>query len=200
MKIIFIRHAEGYHNIGKIRKQFIFFGKPKSKNWKIKFPKLTKKGIEQCLEVKEKILNLNLSIDKIYVSPLTRTLETATTIFEKANNIISIEEIRENVVNPCDYREPVLVQKSKFKHIDFSNINDIGNINKTESKSQIDNRCHEFFERLKNDKKNNNCKIIVVVTHGAFLKNFLDIYGSTLDIDDMTFFSNCEIRFGFLNQ
>ena len=67
MKIYFIRHAEGYHNVNE--------------DWNILYPKLTKKGIAQCRNVAKEMKKLE--IDLVAVSPLRRTMETGSIIFKE---------------------------------------------------------------------------------------------------------------------
>ena len=78
--IYFIRHGEGYHNLYNYDYH----------NWHLEYPRLTTKGIKQCLNVKENVKN----VDIILVSPLRRTLETAEFIFDKSNNFLAIDYIR----------------------------------------------------------------------------------------------------------
>ena len=89
MKVFFIRHAEGYHNLSLSGED-------------IKFPKLTEKGIIQAKNCSSSFTNQN--IDAIIVSPLNRTLHTAELIFGKKDFLIS-ELIREYVGHNCDFRE-----------------------------------------------------------------------------------------------
>ena len=70
MRIYFIRHAEGYHNLNE-------------KSWNIKYPRLTEKGKIQAKNAKNKVPS---TVDLVLVSPLVRTLETADIIFDKNSN------------------------------------------------------------------------------------------------------------------
>jgi hypothetical protein len=61
--------------------------------------------------------------------------------------------------------------------------------NGLEPKSNVINRCKWFVKWLKSRKESN----IIVITHGNFLyPMFNDVL--TLQTDNKTFFSNCEIR------
>ena len=193
MKIIFIRHGEGYHNLGKIKKKFICFGKLVSDNWNIQFPKLTAKGIKQCNDTKIKLEEYSQHIDIIYVSPLSRTLQTADIIFEN-RKLIALEDIRENVKNQCDFRESVSSQEKVFTNVDFTAVNDNYNYNNFESEQSISSRCYRFYLRLVNDAKSNNFKTVAVVTHGAFINSFLSLYGDKLRAENTNWFDNCEFR------
>ena len=61
-------------------------------------------------------------IDLILVSPLVRTLETADIMFDKNNKFISEEFIREKVVNPCDFRQPISEIDEEFNYVNFNNL------------------------------------------------------------------------------
>ena len=93
--IYFIRHGEGYHNLTTHDHH----------NYNIKYPRLTVKGIRQCFETRQQLEDIKF--DLVIVSPLRRTLETATYIFGKRIKTISMEEIIEYISNTCDLREPI---------------------------------------------------------------------------------------------
>lgn len=179
MKVSFIRHAEGYHNLSK-------------KNWQITSPSLTSNGINQCKTLKNKINNIEY--DLIVVSPLLRTLQTAEELFNKNNKFISMEWIKEAVVNPCDFRESKKESENKFPYVNFDLVNDNFNYNKPESEKQIIDRCDNFYNWLLNCKEKN----IAIVTHGQFLKVFLNKYGKKLNINNIKWFNNCELRKGYI--
>ena len=108
MKIYFIRHAEGYHNID-------------DNGCDITFPKLTDKGIQQGLALGNKLKDIK--IDKIIVSPLSRTLHTAELVFGNKDFKV-IEHIREYIGHNCDLRESKKYLKVRFPYADFSMIED----------------------------------------------------------------------------
>ena len=68
-KIYFIRHPEAEHNV--LERKYNDF-----KDYNIYDPKLTKKGKEQTNLTKEKLKKKNINFDSVYVSPLTRAIET----------------------------------------------------------------------------------------------------------------------------
>ena len=82
--VYFVRHAEGLHNVNN--------------KWHIENPRLTEKGINQCID-NIKIFN-DIDIDIILVSPLIRTLQTASLLFPNYNNMEINEDIRECILNP----------------------------------------------------------------------------------------------------
>lgn len=177
--VYFIRHGEGYHNLMNYNYH----------NWHLLYPRLTTKGINQCYNVKETLESDKF--DLIIVSPLRRTLETAEYIFNKNNNFIANDNIREFVSNPCDYRETVSEISKSFDYVNFQLVNDNDNINKKETEDDILNRVINFYKYLEElpDGK------YAVVSHYAFLKRFINKYGKNLNIDNSEF-NNCECKIG----
>lgn len=177
MKVYFIRHAEGQHNV--------------EENYSIFDPQLTAKGIEQCSKAKDELNKINF--DKIYVSPLLRTIQTYLNIVQ-CKDVEICDLIREVVVNPCDYRHSKVFLEKKYKILNFENLNDTKNLNNVESNAMIEKRCNFFFEIL----ENSSYKNILVVSHGEFLKQFLNRFHKKLEIENVSWFNNCEIRIGQL--
>lgn len=180
MRIYFIRHAEGEHNLSP-------------ECWEIKYPKLTEKGRNQSIGNRKFFEKIN--IDLIVVSPLKRTLETAELIFGKDENYISLEYIKEHVVNNCDLRESKDDLISLFPYVNFNFIEDYQGYNDKESDDQIDKRLDNFYQWLIKCPK----KEVAVVSHGQYLLRFLKKYGKNLNIDNFEWFENCEIRVGTYN-
>ena len=180
--IYFIRHGEGYHNLTSHGHH----------NYHIKYPRLTMKGIRQCYETRQKLENIEF--DLVLVSPLRRTLETATYIFGKHIKTICVEEIREFISNTCDLREPISDVSPPFDHIDFRLINDLWDYNKQENNNDIENRMKKFMKYLIKSSYHN----IAVVSHGEFLNRFLKKYSNELNITYKTFMDNCEYKTGIL--
>ena len=83
--IHFIRHAEGLHNEANSAygdDTPCTFTTPNS--WHYQDARLTEKGIQQCVRVKETALQ-GISPQLVVVSPFTRTLQTAHIIFGGSN-------------------------------------------------------------------------------------------------------------------
>lgn len=180
MKIYFVRHAQGYHNLHC--------------DYQLVDPQLTNEGIRQCHESKQ--LLQHVPYDKIYVSPLTRTIQTCYHIWNQPDNIEILELIREVVVNPCDYRDSKENLASTFPLLNFDAILEDTNYNHVETDKEVEDRCHKFFHLL----QSLDYKTIHVITHGEFLNRFLHLYGNSLCIENKTWFENCEIRQGVLNE
>ena len=177
MKIYFIRHAEGYHNLS-------------NEGWKIFYPDLTNLGIEQSKNLGNELKSINF--DQIIVSPLKRTLKTAELVFGKKQFIID-ENIREYVGNNCDFRESNDELKNLFPYLNFDNLKVI-DYNSYENDEIVDNRIKQFFEWL----SNNNYQTIAVVSHGGFLNRFFKKYHQELKIENTDFLNNCGYQIGYL--
>lgn len=184
--LYWIRHGESLSNISE-------------HNYKIIDPCLTLKGYEQCELLKSK-LETNKIIDKIdliVVSPLNRTLETYINIIDKKKykNIltISLDEIREHIDYPCHKRTLISEKKDKYKSVNFDKISTdkdfmYDKFNGLEPKTNVIQRCEWFINWLKKRKEKN----IMIISHGNFL---FPMFSNVLtDIEDKSFFSNCELR------
>jgi broad specificity phosphatase PhoE len=121
-----IRHAQGYHNIG---------GEAEAKARHNIDARLTPQGIDQCLELAEKIRTakpctaLSDVRDKaqlIVTSPVTRCVQTAVFSLEpviernRDIQIVANENIRETVNFNCDRRRPIHEIAEDFPQVDFN--------------------------------------------------------------------------------
>jgi broad specificity phosphatase PhoE len=185
--LYWIRHGESLSNISEY-------------NYSIIDPGLTSNGITQCKTLKTYIDSNKIidDIDLIVVSPLNRTLETCANIIESKRNldieIISLDEIREHINQPCHKRKSMKEKKKKYKFVNFKKILDkdedliYKKFNGQEPKTNVIARCEWFVSWLKKRKEKN----IMIITHGNFLfPMFLNVL---TDVDNKNFFSNCEIR------
>lgn len=174
MKVFFIRHAEGYHNLSK-------------EGHDILYPDLTEKGIDQAYNL-GMMLNL-IKFDKIIVSPLKRTLKTAELAFGKKNFLIN-EDIREYIGHNCDFRETKQELENMFPYVNFDILIE-SNINQLENDNDVDKRMSNFFNWLS---ENNKYQNIAIVSHGGFLNRFFRKYHAELDIKYFDFLPNCGVR------
>ena len=197
MKVTLIRHGEGFHNV--VDSEF----DNSNPNWNILYPKLTNEGIKQCL--KAQTYFKDKKYDLFLVSPLRRTIQTFENIFGfNHTNIKSLDLIRENVSNICDYRESIDVIKKDYSLIDYTLIEENQDIYfrdniKKETQEKINDRCDKLYCYLKEISSDNSLNNIMIVTHGAFIKSFLTLHGSKIGISDNSWFKNCEHRTGFIN-
>mmetsp|Transcript_67387 Transcript_67387/g.179956 ORF Transcript_67387/g.179956 Transcript_67387/m.179956 type:complete len:1708 (+) Transcript_67387:68-5191(+) len=106
-EVILIRHAQGEHNV--------------SSNYQFD-PPLTSVGVEQVEQCRA-TLSEPLP-DIVFVSPLRRTLQTATGVFPDSKKTIALDCLREVLSDPCNLRLPVQVAIASFPKVDFSRIKD----------------------------------------------------------------------------
>lgn len=109
-KFLFIRHGQTYYNADK--KDPLHYVNPKHLD-----QKLTEKGIKQARDLQE-VIN-KLPIEKVYVSPLYRTLQTAFYALENHPNLENIlvtihPQVREIVYNVQDLMYDVNLCKKDF--------------------------------------------------------------------------------------
>ena len=167
--VYFIRHGEAEHNVNN--------------DLTLKNPKLTHNGITQCNKMKK--FYDNKPIDIIIVSPLYRTLQTASLLFPN-KKIIAYEEIRESIHNPCDYRESVSDIKDTFGSIDFTGIENIDPFKDLPLKETLQHkldRCKAMEKYIKSLPYDN----IAIVSHRSFIKHYM-LYFHNKDI----FLDNCK--------
>jgi broad specificity phosphatase PhoE len=174
--IYFIRHGEGYHNLD---------------NYSLLYPRLTEKGLSQCVKLKTKLKDIKF--DKIYVSPLIRTIETALNSFDENTKFISVNYIREVIKNNCDYCGSIQEKRDNFSNIEFC-IDEINN--NLESDEDVQIRLDKLFNLINHEIYEN----IAIVSHGEFIFRFINKYGDLLGIENKDFFNNCEYRVGLLKK
>ena len=135
---------------------------------------LVEKGKEESLEFGKRWKNLK-NIDIVFVSPLTRTLQTATNIFNGTDKkIIAIEDILEfpQGMHYCNKRKKKSELINLFPNVDFSLIDENPKYwqdDIQETVSELQQRIQTFFVfTRKRDEKN-----ICIVSHSSFLKVLL---------------------------
>ena len=117
------------------------------------------------------------NVDIVFVSTLTRTLQTAVNIFEnnKKVKIIALDEIKEypQGLELCNKRRRKNELKEEFKEVDFSKLDsDSDNLWRKDRFERID----ELRDRINKFKKNLmkiNYQNIVIISHNNFLKELL---------------------------
>ena len=80
-KIYFIRHAESLHNV--LEQKYAY--KEEMEKWNVLDPKLTEKGIQQTNHTIEKIKESGINFEAVFVSPLSRTIQTYFLIEKELN-------------------------------------------------------------------------------------------------------------------
>ena len=169
--ILCIRHGRAFHNVlsDKIGEKAFFlkesFDAP-----------LVEEGILQAKELGENSKQLK-NIDIVFVSPLTRTLQTAENIFEKNQivRIVALDKMKEfpQGIDICNKRRNRIELKEKFKKVDFSLLDSdsdqMWREDRYEKIDELKERIDEFKKFIMNENDNN----IAIVSHNNFLKELL---------------------------
>ena len=169
--IICIRHGKAFHNVlsDKIGE--------KAFSLKESFDApLVEEGILQAKELGENSKQLK-KIDIVFVSPLTRTLQTAENIFEKNKivRIVALDKMKEfpQGIEICNKRRNRIELKEKFKIVDFSLLDSdsdqMWREDRYEKIEELKERIKEFKQFIMNENYNN----IAIVSHNNFLKELL---------------------------
>lgn len=185
MNIIFMRHGEAVDNIKEVFSD-------KEIYWSV----LTNEGKKV---VKDSLKKLPDKIDKIYVSPLPRTIETAHYVYEKYYPVDVIIEKRLHEINYGKYsgkKNNEELDKTRLKQIDGDYFIRFGQYG--ENKYEIENRLCDFMC----DVFNNNLKdnTILIVAHGSiisYIKRILNIKSSHIKTGAFEKFYDVDFSFLF---
>ena len=143
---------------------------------------LVDKGILQAKELGKKWDNLD-KIQKVLVSPLTRTLQTAENIFKDkiGLKIIALDGIKEfpQGMETCNKRREKKELKVNFKNIDFSELDSDTDQMWREDRFETIEELEQRIEDFKNLLKKLDDENVAVVSHSSFLKQML--YGTIGD-------------------
>ena len=181
MRLYLIRHAESVANAASDVDNPTYYYDSK----------ITKKGIQQAKKLKERIKNI--SFDKYFCSPLTRTLETFSIVFPSQKPSID-PLIREHLYHSCDVGRQPKYLKREFNNYDFNNLNDYwwNNNIPINTKKIVKETHNDIKVRLKSfilSIKDINLNKIVIVSHGTFLSQITDYMLDNCEIYD------CEYSF-----
>ena len=180
MNIIFMRHGEATDNVkGLISDKEIY--------WSI----LTDSGIKT---VEESIKDLPDVIDKIYVSPLPRTIETAHLVYKKykESKIVIENRIRElNYGKYSGQRNNKNLDNTRIKQVEGDYFIRLGSSG--DNRFEIESRLSEF---LKDVYTNNSSKdTILIISHGSvtsYMKRILNIKTPHLKTGKVEEFNNVD--------
>ena len=143
---------------------------------------LVDKGILQAKELGKKWNNLD-KIQKVFVSPLTRTLQTAEYIFKDkiGLKIIALDGIKEfpQGMETCNKRREKKELEVNFKNIDFSELDSDTDQMWREDRFETIEELEQRIEDFKNLLKKLDDENVAVVSHSSFLKQML--YGTIGD-------------------
>ena len=171
-----IRHGEALHNV-------LFWEIGEKVYLLYRDTPLTMKGVKQAQQLGESNFCLgNNDIDLILVSPLLRTLQTATNIFCKNPDdvlpcpMIALDCIKEypQGLDECNHRKSIQEYKYCFPHVDFTHIEYNEDLfwkrYELESIENLDIRLKKMKEFIKSRPEKN----IVLVSHSSYLGWFLN--------------------------
>ena len=137
---------------------------------------LVEKGLNQAKDLGENSEKLK-NVEVVFVSTLTRTLQTAVSIFKNNQKvkIIALDIIKEfpQGLEICNKRRKKNELKKEFKDVDFSKLD--SDSDDLWRKDRFE-RIEELRERINKFKKilmNTNYQNIAIVSHNNFLKELL---------------------------
>ncbi|OQR93091.1 phosphoglycerate mutase family [Achlya hypogyna] len=180
VKVLYwVRHAEGHHNAAER-----FYG---TEEWDASISllddyldaSLNDAGLQDAIHraaLMRRERQLGLPLDKILVSPLTRTLQTAHAIFQLNTTnipIVAMEAARETLgVHTCDKRSKKSKLVKAFPKVDWNWIAEeddkLWAPTHRETDAEIQARCQSFlddvFDRVPD-------KYVAIVSHAGFIQN-----------------------------
>jgi len=153
MRVVFVRHGEGHHNVNNL------YSLPEFE--------LTEKGKKQAKAAADRIVKL--PIDIIVSSPYKRTLQTTEIINKQLGKEIILSDLAIEVVRPTeiagkDMSHPEV--KAIRKQLDDNFDNEDWHFSDEENFYDLQNRAQKFIEYLETLDQDN----ILVVSHGVFIK------------------------------
>ena len=178
MKNIFcIRHGLAFHNIKAME-----IGSDAYLMEECFDAPLVEKGIQQAKDLGNQWKGLN-AVQIVFVSPLTRTLQTCQEIFQAhpGVKIIAHDQVKEypQGLQICNKRREKLELEKQFPEIDFSGLNsesdEMWRDDRLEEIEELRERIEQFKTMLQGLAETN----IAIVSHSAYLNQFL--YGTLGD-------------------
>ena len=160
------------HGIAKHNENFLKYGEETFYDPKYVDTRLIDEGVQQSLQFGETWQNIN-DVELVLVSPLYRTLETATNIFKNKNiSIISLEDLREFPMgkHTCNKRSLKRQLEVDFSHINFDNLKKdedyLWKSNKEEKITSLEKR----IDNIKDYINTRSEKIICIVSHTTLIE------------------------------
>ena len=166
-----IRHGESIHNVlyNKYGKKVLFDKRYFDTD-------LTHKGFNESIHLSN-IWEDKYNMDLVLVSPLTRTLKTATNIFKDTNTpIIALECLREypNTLHTCNARKNKSYLQDIYPIINFdyleTEVDPTWTENNSESINSLLRRINVLFDFV----EKSNYKNIALVGHNSFISMMKD--------------------------
>jgi broad specificity phosphatase PhoE len=167
-KIHFIRHAEAEHNVAwKIHGDVIWDDKQYTN------PPLTENGRQQAAQLKR--YQELFEVDKIFVSPSQRTLETATILYDIGplhGDDRLLEFCPGNVVNK---RDPRHLLADEWETLDLDGVNHTTPSQRDEHWDVFSGRLKSIINHVLDDDSLNS---VAFVTHHDVIHGFWQLYAS----------------------
>lgn len=200
-----VRHAEGFHNQAKANAtrdgtheppHAVLFENVTGKTyWDAQ---LTSNGKRQCDESRLKMLVSEAAFaepEVVVVSPLTRTLQTASLMYGPGSRpFVATELCREKIDSYiCEGRRNVSELRKEFSHVDFSDVetdHDTWFYDRKEDDAATKVRARQFFQWIMNRPEHT----IAVVSHKHFLRVMLDEFSALGDKESRRPFQNAEMQ------
>lgn len=161
MKITFIRHGFAEHNQG-----FLDKGESAYSSLEYRGSRLTQLGHKQTLKI------IAPHADIVFVSPLTRCIETARNIFGYSEILYLADGLMETQgPYPCNWREPKALIEIKYTNIDTDLLSPNYTIHpESETKSHLAERAEQTMDYIIHKSKKMRAKSIAIVTHNDWLE------------------------------
>ncbi|PLN81393.1 histidine phosphatase superfamily [Aspergillus taichungensis] len=196
-----IRHGQGFHNVG-------------AGCYTIPDPRLTPAGESQCESLRKGAFFDQSKISLVVSSPMRRTLQTASLIFQtaltstrKSQRIIALPDAQETTTDPSDIGSDPdmlrLIVKKENWPVDLSLVHDGWNHKKAGSRYSPSNdairaraRDAQLFLRAKLRElvaSGDDDAELVLVTHGGFLHYLTDDWEDSYHHSGTGWY-NCETR------
>jgi broad specificity phosphatase PhoE len=187
MNVILMRHGEAIDNVRELISD-------KEIYWSL----LTDEGIKDVLESINKLPTI---IDKVYVSPFPRTIQTANYVYKKYSKTKFIIDNRIREIGYGNYsgkKNNKKLDEIRIKQIEgdyFVRFGEYG-----ENKFDIESRLCSFLKELyENNSKENT---IMIVSHGSiisYIKRILNIKTKHIQTGEIEEFKNVDFTFLFKN-
>ncbi len=162
ISIIGIRHGEAIHNV-------LYDRIGRDAFTQFQDTSLTTRGMIQALEARRKVPR----IDVVLVSPLMRTLQTASIIFPGVK-MIALDELMEYPQNIeiCNQRSEISDLTNLFPHVDFSYTSQDNGFGVKDADTHLEKQTTKFNKILKSFTPDKNK--IAIVSHSTWLKNYIN--------------------------
>lgn len=152
MKIYLIRHAQAIHNV--------------TGNTGLLDPEITELGKQQCLNKREKYLDVNMVIS----STSTRTLQTTSLFFDDIPIYATDLLLEYNTGASCNCRNSLTQQKLLYPNIDFETFF-VPELHKETTWIDGEARAKKVIDLLKKIKNDNI--VLALVSHANFIRNIM---------------------------